>query len=213
MRTIFRFILFSTILGLLNCCNTSKPKKSLDDLRVAFNYESTSAEKYAKFAQAAMKEGYDTICQLFKAVSQSESIQASNFGKAIEKLRGSTVNAEIGSSEVKTTAENLQAAIKTEIYAMHSLYPGFIRDGENDKAPDAAKSFTWAWNAKKGNLKYFRSALAAIDAGNDSSLPFTWLVCPTCGNTCSRQDLKDACDFCLTKKEQFVGYQEKPEGE
>ena len=213
MRTISRFILFSTILGLLYCCNTSKPKKSLDDLRVAFNYESTSAEKYAKFAQAAMKEGYDTIYQLFKAVSMSESIQASNFGKVIEKLSGSAVTADIGSFEVKTTAENIQAAIKTEIYAMHSLYPGFIRDGENEKAPDAAKSFTWAWNTKKGNFKYFRGALAAIVAGNESRLPFSWLVCPTCGNSCSKEDLKDACDFCLTKKEQFSGYQEKPEGE
>ncbi len=213
MRTIFRFILFSTILGLLNCCNTSKPQKSLDDLKVAFNYESTSAEKYAKYAQTALKEGYDTIYQLFKSVSQSESIQASNFGKVIEKLSGSAVTADIGISEMKTTAENLQAAIKTEIYAMNSLYPKFIKDGENEKAPDAAKSFTWAWNTKKGNLKYFRSALAAIVAGNESNLPFAWLVCPTCGNTYSKQDLKDVCDFCLTKKEQFLGYQEKPEGE
>ena len=211
MRTIFRFILLIVIFGVFAHCNTSKSKKSIENLKTAFNNESTASEKYAKFAQTAMKEGFDTIAKLFDAASKSESIHAFNHGKVLEKYGANVGNAEIGSYEVKTTTENLQAAINGETYEMQTMYPLFIRDAEKEKAAEAAKSFTWAWDAEKKHLNYYRFAAASIIKGNETSVSFNWFVCPVCGNTYNLTDLKENCDFCLTKRENFIGYAEYSE--
>jgi rubrerythrin len=213
MKTIFQFILAIVFAGLFVQCNSSKPKKSVEDLKTAFNNESTASEKYAKFAQAATKEGFDTLAKLFDAVSRSESIHAFNHGKVLEKYGKGVANAEIGSYEVKTIAENLQAAIKGESFEMQTMYPGFIRTAEIEKAPEAAKSFTWAWDAEKKHLNYYRQAATTIAKGNETGLPVIWYVCPICGNIYKPDDLKAFCDLCLTKKENFIGYTENPEGE
>lgn len=211
MKTIYPFILLVLIAGMLWQCGIPKPKKSIEDLKTALNSESTTAEKYAKFSQKAMEEGFDTIAKLFEAVSKSESIHAINHGKVLEKLEKKVEIAVNGTFEVNTTAENLQTAINGETYDLQTMYPGFIRNSENEKAPEAAKSYTWARDAEKKHLNYYRQASAAILKRNETGLPFTWYVCPTCGNTYNSTDLKSSCDFCLTKQESFIGYTEKPE--
>ena len=210
MRTFIRYTLVITVILAFAQCHSSKPKKSLEDLKTAFNNESTASQKYTKFAQTAMSEGFDTIAKLVDAASKSESIHAVNHGKALEKYGKSIGNAEIGSYEVKTTAENLQNAINGETYEMQTMYPVFIRDAENEKAPDAAKTFTWAWDAEKIHLNYYRKAADAIQKGNETGLSLTWYICPICGNTFNATDIKPKCDFCLTLKENFIGYSENP---
>jgi rubrerythrin len=213
MIIFYRFILLFSLVMVSAYCTTPKSKKSVEDLKTAFNQESISAEKYGRFAQKAAEEGFDTISQLFLAAEKSELIHASTFVKVIEKYGESVGNAEIGSFEVKSTAENLQTAINGGNYQVQTMYPKFIRDAEFEKVPDAAKSFTWAQDSEKKHLKYFRLSTAAIVKENETNLPYSWLVCPTCGNIYSAADVKDKCDFCLNKYENFVGYQPKPEGE
>ena len=212
MKTIIRFIPLIFVAVAFVQCNASKPKKSIEDLKTAYNNESTASEKYAKFAQTATSEGFDTIAKLFDAASKSESIHAVNHRKVLEKYGGNVGDAEIAGFEVKTTSENLQAAINSETYQMQTIYPEFIRDAEHEKAPEAAKSFTWAWDAEKKHLSYYRQAAASILKGNETGLSFTWYVCPICGNTYNSTDLKANCDFCLTKQQNFIGYTENPDG-
>jgi rubrerythrin len=211
MKTIFRFLLLVVVAGVFAHCNTSKPKKAVENLKAAFNNEATASAKYAKYAQAATSEGFDTIAKLFDAVSKSESIHALNYGKVLEKYGTSAGNPEIGSYEVKSTAENLQTAITSETSEIQKMYPGFIRNAENEKAPEAAKSFTWAWDAEKKHLNYYKLAASAIVKGNEAGLSCVWYVCPTCGNTYNPTDVKANCDFCLTKQENFIGYTEEGE--
>lgn len=213
MKTIFRFILLIVVTGVLAQCHLSKPKKSVDDLKTAFNSESTTSEKYAKYAHKAMEEGYDTIAKLFEATSKSEKIHAFNLGKVLEIYTGSAGIPEIGSYEIKTTLENLKSAIGGETYEMNTMYPIFIRDAENEKAPEAAKSFTWAWDGEKKHLNYYRQVESLIVKGNESGLPFVWYVCPMCGNIYNSIDVKESCDFCLTKQTSFIGYTEENGGE
>lgn len=209
MKTIFRIILLITVAVIFTHCGMSKPKKSIENLKTAFNSESTASTKYSKFAQVALSEGFDTIAKLFDAVSKSENIHAFNHGKALEKLGVSAGIAEIGNYEVKTTIENLQTAIISETYKMNGMYTGFIRTAEEEKAPDAGKSFTWAINVEKKHLGYFQQAEAAVALGNETGLPLDWLVCPICGNTLNAIDVKPLCEFCLTKKENFIGFSEE----
>ena len=213
MKTFLRFLLLILLAGTLAHCNISKPKKTIEDLRTAFNNESTSSEKYAKFAQKATSEGFDTISKLFEAASKSENIHAVNHGKVLEKYGKNNGPADIGTYEVKTTAENIQDAIKSETYELQTMYPAFIKDAENEKTPEAAQSFTWAWDAEKKHLNYYRMAIASITKENGTGLPYTWYVCPLCGNTYNLNDIKANCDFCLTKQENFIGYAENPIGQ
>jgi rubrerythrin len=213
MKTISKLIQLIIIAGVLANCNISKTKKTVEDLKSAYNEESTAAEKYRKFAQTADKEGFDTLSKLFDAVSKSESIHAFNHSKVLEKYGKSVTEPEIGSYEVKTTVENLQSALKSETYEMQTMYPGFIRTAEIEKAPEAAKSFTWAWNTEKKHLYYYRQVASTIAKGNETGLPVIWYVCPICGNIYKPADLKPFCDLCLTKKENFIGYAENQEGE
>jgi len=213
MKMIIRIILVIVVAGGLAMCHSSKPVKSVENLKTAFNDETTASEKYAKFAQEAMKEGYDTLAKLFEATSKSESIHAFNHGKVFEKYTGKVLNAEIGSYEIKTTPENLQTAIRGETYEMQTMYPGFIRIAENEKGAEAAKSFTWAWDGEKRHLNYYRQVESAIAKGNENGLSFEWYICPTCGNIYNTSDIKGNCDFCLTPKANFIGYTEEPGGE
>jgi rubrerythrin len=208
MKTIIRFITFIFLAAVFTYCSNSKPKKSIENLKTAFNNESTSSEKYSKFAQTALTEGFDTLAKLFDAASKSENIHALNHAKALEKFGLTAGIPEISSFEVKTTVENLQVAINAETYEMQTLYPGFIRIAEEEKAPEAAKSFTWAQGAEIKHLGYYRQAAASLASGNESALPDSWLVCPVCGNTFNPANVKPNCEFCLTKQENFIGYTE-----
>ena len=200
------YFLILTITLFFPGCNTYRPKKSKEDLRIAFNLESTNTEKYSKYAQAATREGLDTIAQLFEAFSKSESIHAANHGKVLEKFGGDTANPEIGAFEVKSTTENLKAAIKGATFDMQTIYPVYIRDAEQEKIPEIARSFIWAWNGEKKQFVYLSRAQAALNKMSQVNLPYIWLVCPTCGNTFSISDVKAVCDFCLTKQDNFIGY-------
>ena len=206
MQIILRTAIFCVLSGLFLQCSISNPKKSIEDLKTAFNDESTASLKYSKFAQVAQKEGHETISKLFDAVSESSNILANTHRKALETLGSRPGFAEIGSFDVKTTIENLQSAINGEAYEVQTMYPKFIRDAENEKAPQAGKSFTWAWDTGKKHMNYFRRAAISLSKGTTSGFPLTWFLCPVCGNTYNSVDVKPICDFCLSKQESFNGY-------
>jgi len=206
MKSIVQIFLFMLLAFGFTHCKAPKPKKSVENLRIACSNETTSAEKYSRFAQAALAEGFDTIAQLFEAVSKSENIHATNHRNALEKLGVIAGVPEIGSYEVKTTMENLQSSIEAEKHDMQLVYPGFIREAEKEKAPTAGQSFSWALNTEKKHLNDFRQAALAISNANEKGLPFTWLICPKCGNIYSLINVKETCDLCLTRQEIFLGY-------
>jgi rubrerythrin len=105
---------------------------------------------------------------------------------------------------VKTTKENLEDAIKGETYEIDSMYPSFIKNAELEKTEDAKKSFTWAMDTEKKHQEFYKKALEALNGEGEKILPFQWLVCPICGNTYDGASVKEACDFCMTKKEKFI---------
>ena len=210
MSHFYRFvtIIMASVL-LLNCGSLKPKKKSLDNLRVAFNNESLGAEKYEKYSQAALNEGYDTLAQLFKAISKSERIHATNFGKLIEVFGQESGAPETSNFEVKSTRDNLKSAIKTATFEMFSIYPGFIKTSEKEMYAEIARGFTLANNCEKKYIPYLRKADLIIVKGNQSGIPFTYYVCSGCGNIYSVNDLPLVCDLCLTRQENFIGFLKK----
>jgi rubrerythrin len=180
-----------------------KPVKSIEGLKTAYNGESTASAKYAKFAEAAKKEGFLNIAKMFQSTSRAEAIHAANHKKVLEKLGEKVGDPVIGSFEVKTTAENLADGSKGESHEVVSMYPDFIKAAEAEKERGALKSFRWAMDTEKKHDVFYQKALAELKAGKEKSLPGEWYVCPVCGNTYDAATMKDACDFCMTPKAKF----------
>jgi rubrerythrin len=206
MKTISRLMLVALALGTMISCNPPKPVNTIENLTAAYNGESTASSKYAAFAERARSEGYDTVAIMFLATSKAEAVHANNHLKVLEKLGVKLDGPKVGSFTVLSTAENLKDAIKGETYELETMYPGFITTGKKEKSADAVKSFTWALDTEKKHAKFYETALAAINAGGEKSLPFNWFVCPVCGNTYDAGTVKANCDFCHTAKEKFIAF-------
>jgi rubrerythrin len=205
MKTVSKIILLFFAIGIMSGCAT-KPVKTIENLKAAYNGESTASAKYAEFAERAKSEGFDTIAVMFLATSKAESIHAANHLKVLEKLGEKISGPQIGSFTVLTTAENLQDAIKGETYELETMYPGFISLAKTEKSNDAVKSFTWALDTEKKHQIFYKTALAALQGGGEKSLPAKWFVCPVCGNTYDIGTLTPKCDFCMTPKEKYFEF-------
>jgi rubrerythrin len=205
MKTVVKlFMLFSALALMVSC--TSKPVKTIENLKAAYNGESTASAKYAAFAEKAKAEGLDTVAVMFLATSKAETIHAANHKKVLEKLGEVIEGPQIGAFEVKTTAENISDAIKGETYEFETMYPDFIKSAEAEKVADAVKSFTWAFDTEKKHSDFYKTALAAVNAGGEKTLPDKWFVCPVCGNTYDNTSVTLACDFCMTPTEKFLTF-------
>ncbi|MEI6695880.1 MAG: ferritin family protein [Bacteroidota bacterium] len=184
-------------------CKQSNPVKTIENLKAGFKGESTASAKYAAFAQKSREEGFESIAKLFDAASKSESIHAANHKKVLEEL-GQKAEDFTPSFEVKSTAENLQAAIDGETYEVATMYPQFLSDAKTEKVEKAEKSFRWAFDTEKKHQQFYSKTLEALKANTENTLPFEFAVCPVCGNTYDKASLDEKCSFCQTSKEKFI---------
>ena len=205
MKTINRLIMFVLALGFVAGC-APKPVNTIENLKAAYNGESTASAKYAAFAVKAESEGLDTIAVMFRATSKAEAIHADNHRKVLEKLGVVVTEPLIGTFNVLSTAENLADAINGESYEIESMYPGFNTAAETENVTDAVKSFTWALETEKKHLDFYNSALAALNATGEKTLSASWFVCPVCGNTYDGSNVPPACDFCMSSSDTFVKF-------
>jgi rubrerythrin len=205
MKTVTRLFMFMLAVVLISGC-TPKPVKTIENLKAAYNGESTASAKYAAFAEKAKAEGFDNVAVMFQATSKAEAIHANNHLKVLEKLGVKLAGPQIGAFNVLSTAENITDAIKGETYELETMYPGFIAEAKNEKSADAVKSCTWALDTEKKHAAFYKVALAALNGDGEKSLPAKWFVCPVCGNTYDAGTVTAKCDFCMTAKEKFIAF-------
>ena len=184
-------------------CNQPKPVKTVENLKAGIKGETTASAKYAAFAVKAREEGNDTIAKLFDAASKAESIHAANHKKVLEGL-GEKMEDFKPEFVIKTTRENLQAAIEGETYETKTMYPQFMADARTEKVKKATKSFTWAFDTELKHLEFYKKALSALESKTEKTLPFVYAVCPVCGNTYDYAKIDEKCAFCGTSKDRFI---------
>lgn len=201
MKNIFLLAFVSLIA--ITACNQPKPVKTIENLKAGITGETTASAKYAAFAQKAREEGFDTIAGLFDAASKSEAIHAANHKKVLEDM-GEKMEDFTPQFEVKTTAENLQAAIEGESHEVDSMYPQFLSDAETEKVEKATKSFTWAMDTEKKHMEFYTKALEALNANAENTLPAGFAICPVCGNTYDKASADEKCAFCQTSQDKYV---------
>ena len=205
MKTFLKFGSFILITLLIAGC-AQKPVKTIENLKYAFNGESTASAKYSAFAEKARAEGFDTVAVMFLATSKAEAIHAENHKKVLEKLGEKIDGPAIGAFEVLSTNENLTDAMNGETGEVEMMYPGFITTAESEKAEDAVKSFSWAIDTEKKHQTFYKAAIGALTIGGEKTLPAKWLVCPVCGNTYDSGSMVSACDFCMTPQDKFITF-------
>ncbi len=173
---------------------------TLQNMQAAFNGESNAHVRYLAFAKQADGEGYGEIASLFRAAARAEEVHASNHAVVIKDL-GAIPKATIESPEVKSTRENLEAAIKGETYERDTMYPAFLKQARRDGNSDAVQSLNFAKTAEAEHAKLYTRSLQNLDKVKDSKST-TFFVCPTCGYTTSEINFSD-CPSCFTPGEMF----------
>lgn len=172
---------------------------TLENLQAAYNGESNAKARYEAFAVQADKDGYLQVATLFRAAAVSEGIHLAKHAKAIKKLSGKA-NANIQAPLVKSTKENLEAALAGETYEATIMYPAFVAQAEKDGNAKAKMSFLGAMAAEKGHATFYADAANNLEQWKQGGQVF--LVCAVCGNTTNDQTIKK-CPVCTAPRKEF----------
>jgi len=153
----------------------------------AFAGESQANRRYLAFARKAEEEGFRQIARLFRAAADAETVHALNHLRT--------------AGEVKTTKDNVQAAINGEHYEFNKMYPEFIEKAKSEGRAEAERSFNWANEVEKIHHTLYDKALASLGKGKDLEKKDIY-VCQTCGNTVEGSP-PETCPICGFPKSQF----------
>lgn len=159
----------------------SKTEQNLQD---AFAGESQANRKYLAFAKQAEAEGYKQAAKLFRAAAAAETIHAHNHLK------------ELGA--VKSTRENLMAAISGESYEFQNMYPAMITDAKAEAQDKALRSFHLANEVEKVHAALYQKALDNLGKGAAPD----YYVCQVCGYT-AESGAPDECPVCRARRQAF----------
>lgn len=161
--------------------------RTSQNLEDAFSGESQANRKYLFFAEKADEEGQRQIARLFRAAAEAETVHARNH---LKELQG-----------VRSTRENLGAAISGEHHEFTQMYPGFIKEAESEKQAGARRSFDLANQVEQTHHALFRAALDRLGQGQAAGeQPF--FVCQVCGHTVEGA-APDRCPVCGASARMF----------
>ena len=162
--------------------------KTADNLKEAFAGESQASTTYLAFARKAEQEGQAQVARLFRAAALAETFHARNH---LDVMEG-----------IKSTRENLQAAISGENMEHVKMYPEFIEQANQEQKPKAVRTFDYARKVEMMHESLYKAALDAIKGGSKPK-DADYYVCPFCGTTVEG-NAPDRCPVCGANKAQFV---------
>jgi rubrerythrin len=171
---------------------------TLDNLQTAFNGESNA--RYLAFAKQADEDGFGEVASLFRAAAKAEEIHARNHADVIRRM-GATPNLKLEPIDVKTTQENLKAAIAGERYERDIMYPEFVEAAKRENATAAIRTFTYALKVEAVHAVLYQDALDNLR--KRTGRKHTYYVCPDCGNTLEELNILK-CMVCGHTKGGFI---------
>lgn len=158
-----------------------------ENLAEAFAGESQANRKYLAFAKKAEEDGMHQVAKLFRAAAEAETIHA----HAHLRVMGG----------IKSTAENLEAAIAGEGEEFKKMYPKFLAQAQEENSKAAEFSFKNALAVEEIHHNLYSKALESVKSGQD--LPPTPIyVCSVCGNTVEEK-APQACPVCGVPASKF----------
>jgi len=164
-----------------------KMDKTLENLKNAFAGESQANRRYLAFAQKADEEGHLQIAKLFRAAAEAETVHAMNHVRVM--------------GEVKSTAENLDAAIVGETFEFKQMYPEYLKTARDARNDQAAWSFNVANQVEQIHAGLFTKASNMLKTSKEPSKA-EYYVCSVCGNTVENEP-PEKCPICGNPKSKF----------
>lgn len=174
------------------------------NLRSAFAGESQAHMRYAIFSERAEKEGSPNVARLFRAVSRSERVHATNHYTELHKIRGDFLVAAMAPFGLGSTSENLQVGIDGETFEIEEMYPVYEEAAKFQEEKGAERTFDWALQTEKVHAAMYQEAKQAVDKGRDPKIDDIH-ICLVCGYTIEG-DLPEKCPICNAKKEKFESF-------
>ncbi len=162
-----------------------------DNLQAAFAGESQANRKYLAFAKKADDEGKRQVAKLFRAAAEAETIHAHAHLRVLGGIKG--------------TEENLAEAIEGEGFEFQEMYPGFLKEAQDEGNQPATISFKNALAVEEVHHGLYSKALEAVKTGSDLEAAAIY-VCPVCGNTVEGA-APDKCQVCGMPGEKFIEIQ------
>ncbi len=159
-----------------------------DDLQAAFAGESQANRRYLAFAQKADQDGFPQVAKLFRAAADAETIHAHSHLRALDGI--------------KSTAENLDAAVEGERYEYQEMYPGFLETAQQEENKRAQVGFKNALAAEEVHYNLYKKASEAVQAGKDLESMSIYL-CPVCGNI-ELGEAPENCSICNVPGAKFI---------
>jgi len=157
------------------------------NLKEAFAGESQANRKYTAFAKKAEQEGFVNVARLFRTAAEAETIHAMGHLNAMDAI--------------KSTVDNLRAAIAGETYEYTEMYPPMLTQAqaENHKAK---RMFGYAVEAEAVHAELYKLALEAVSQGKDLA-DTKFYLCPVCGHI-EAGNPPATCPICGIKGEKYV---------
>jgi rubrerythrin len=184
---------------------TAENTKTVENLLAAFEGESNASAKYTAFAAKADADGWHGAASLFRAAARAEKIHANNHARVIKQLGGEAACV-IHPVDVKSTLENLKAALAGETYEVDTMYPTFLAEARQHNNTAAIRTMDYALEAEKTHARLYSEAIALLEAVKKDS----WIgaargfyVCPVCGYTSEDPNEHDRCPVCNALWEKF----------
>ena len=158
-----------------------------ENLQAAFAGESQANRCYLFFAEKADETGHKQIARQFRAAAEAETVHARNHLGTM--------------GDIKSTKENLEAAIEGESYEFTKMYPDFIKQAKSENNEQAGNSFDLANKVEKIHHSLFQKTLGALESGQSlGDKPF--FVCQVCGNTVEGE-APERCPICGAPRSKF----------
>ena len=158
-----------------------------ENLESAFAGESQANRKYLFFAEKAEDEEQKQIARLFRATADAETVHARNHLKVLQG--------------VKSTRENLLAAIGGENHEFTEMYPAFIKQAEAEGEEKAKDSFNLANKVEQIHHGLYQAALSTMEKGQAVEEKPIY-VCQYCGNTIEGE-APEKCPVCGAPRKMF----------
>jgi len=157
------------------------------NLKEAFAGESQANRKYMAFAKKAEQEGFVNVARLFRTAAEAETIHAMGHLNAMDSI--------------KSTVDNLRAAIAGETYEYTEMYPPMLTQAQTENHK-AKRMFGYAVEAEAVHAELYKLALEAVAQGKDLA-ETKFYLCPVCGHI-EAGNPPATCPICGIKGEKYV---------
>lgn len=179
----------------------------------AFAGESQARNRYTFAADAAKKEGYPILQDLFTYTANQEKAHAWEFMKKLKELSGeeieitATYPAEVESSTLKL----LKSAVEHEAAEHDEIYKSFSEIAKEEGFMDIATLFTNVASVEKVHSERFKKYADRLDNGSlfkdTASIPW---MCTNCGFIYEGESAPLRCPLCEHPQGYFVRFDESP---